>query len=65
MLTFVPEARVVEYYNVLSKKLPENAPGKVNSFVDFMGEKSIGHKVYERVDGDDDGLIFRLKRKPV
>ena len=62
-MAFVPEARGVEYFNVLSENLSE-CTRRSKQLCDHMAETYIGLEVYERVDGDDDDLVLRIRRQP-
>ena len=65
-LAFVPEQRVVEYFNNVCESIPEDAPPQIASFVDYIAENYVGQQVYERIDGNgvEGELVLRLRREP-
>ena len=65
-LAFVPEQRVVEYFNIVCESIPEDVPPQIASFVDYIAENYVGQQVYERIDGNgvEGELVLRLRREP-
>ena len=61
-LAFVPEVRIIEYFNLLCESLPEDAPTRITEFTDYVVETYIGQEMYERIDdGANDGLVLRIR----
>ena len=63
-LPFVPEARIIKYFNLLCEPVPKDAPTGITEFIDYVAEIYIGQEVYERIDdGANDGLVLRIRRQ--
>ena len=69
-LVFVPDNRIIEYFNVLSISIPADVADEISPFVEYFAETYIGRVVYQVVNGDDedgdDGerLVLRIRRQP-
>lgn len=64
-LAFVPERRIVEYFNILSDSVPVDSPQEVFDFVEYVADTYIGREIYERADAEEQGdMVIRLRRNP-
>ena len=49
-LAFVPETRVVEYFNLVSQSVPKDAPPAVLDFVEYITDSYVGREVNKRLE---------------
>ena len=69
-LAFVPDNRIIEYFNVLSASIPADVADEISPFLEYVAETYIGRKVFQVVNRDnedcDDGerLVLRIRRQP-
>ena len=64
-LGFVPEGKVIEYFNTVSESVPADSPHAVFEFVEYIADTYVGKEVYERVEEngeDNENLVIRLRR---
>ena len=63
-LAFVPEHRVVEHFNHLSRSIPEDAPPTVLSFMEYIASTNVGQEVDDRRIENADDLVLTIRRIP-
>lgn len=63
-LAFVPDDRIIEYFNILCQNIPNEVAETVSDFVDYMAETYVGKEVFDRVDDEEEGerLVLRIRR---